>query len=78
MTKRVNQQGAVLAEYAIAAAILVPIFIVIGVALQMAIQSRGLASLRSVEQTTPINQHLSDLRKGEDDDLEDFTYQDEH
>jgi hypothetical protein len=78
MKERINQQGAVLAEYAIAAAILVPIFIVIGVALQAAIQSRGLASLRSVEQTTPINQHLSDLRKGEGDDSEDFTYEDEH
>jgi hypothetical protein len=78
MKNRINQKGAVLAEYAIAAAILVPIFAVLGVALKLAVQSRGIASLRSVEITTPINEHLAELRRGAAEESGDLTYQDEH
>ena len=78
MNIRINQKGAVLAEYALAATILVPIFVVIGVALQLAIQSRGIASLQSVEQMTPINEYLAELRRGVAEESGDFTYQDEH
>ena len=72
-----RQRGVVMVEYAIALFILVPIFLVIGIALRESIASRGQASRSTVRHTTPESDALSALRSGGDGTF-DNTYQDEH
>lgn len=57
-----NQRGASLAEYALALAILLPIFAVAGFILERAVKSGALASRSTVRNMTPKSAELSALR----------------
>jgi hypothetical protein len=73
------EHGGVFAEYAIAAAVLVPIFLTAAVLLQNAVVGRSAASLKTVEQTTPESSILADFRVCNDQPIiEDTSFLDDH
>ena len=72
-----SQSGATMLEYAVAVAILLPIFLIAGIMIKEAISIRGDSSRNTTSHTTPKNEALSILRS-QGDSAYDNTFQDEH